>query len=272
MDSIRSDAMSPLKSPWDERWNQALSEYIRLVEPPPAYEQLLFGARSSANVVALAVASQPRKPAKRTSSTDAEKLFLAAVAAAGTHPNLVEGLSSLPGDKASHTLGSYMATFLRYADTIDKLLESLSNTSFPSAVLFAALRFMLSVAVQNMNLFNAIQTQFREFDARLRRIDVYLGIENPTGAVKSMLAQVLIDIIRFCGLATKYFKSIHSFGPWLTVGNKFRPSFNLKNQLEAVISDLDKDTMLEVASGVAQMNFGIEQIRTKIGVSRHDVG
>ena len=117
-----------------------------------------------------------------------------------------------------------------------------------------------------MNLFIAIQTQFDEVDYRLQRMDVYLGMDNPTWAVKSMLAKVMIDIIRFCGLATKYLKSNHSLGQQLIVENKFLPSFSLKSQLEAAIKDLDKDTMLEVTSGVAQINFGIEQIRNKIGM------
>jgi hypothetical protein len=36
----------------------------------------------------------------------------------------------------------------------------------------------------------------------------------------------------------------------------------VKNQLEAVIRDLDKDTMIEIAAGVAQINSGVEHLIT----------
>jgi hypothetical protein len=50
----------------------------------------------------------------------------------------------------------------------------------------------------------------------------------------------------------------------------FKSSISLKNRLEEVIRDLDRDTLIEIASGVAQLNFTVEKVRgdlesTKIG-------
>jgi hypothetical protein len=80
---------------------------------------------------------------------------------------------------------------------------------------------MISVAVKNMNLFIAVKTQFEEFNTRLCRLDIYLSIDNPTEAVKSMLARVMTDILLFCGLATKYFRSKDSIRSVLTNGRKY---------------------------------------------------
>ena len=54
------------------------------------------------------------------------------------------------------------------------------------------------------------------------------------------------------------------------VANIFRRSFKLKNQLESVIRDLDKDILIEIASGVAQVNSGVEQIIAKF--AQHRIG
>jgi hypothetical protein len=175
---------------------QAFLEYTQLVDPPLAYGKLLFETDSSA-VVSSAVESQ--------NSALADKVFVAAVASAGTHPDLVEGAYQL--DKFPQMVSNHVATFLRYADAIDKLLESLANSCLPAAVMFGVVRFMLSVAVKNLNLFTAVKEQFEDFNTRLRRLDIYLSICNPSEAVKTMLGRVMIDILRFCGLATKYLMS-----------------------------------------------------------------
>ena len=56
----------------------------------------------------------------------------------------------------------------------------------------------------------------------------------------------------------------------LIVANKFRRSFKVKHQLESVIRDLEKDTLIEIASGVAQANSGMEQIIAKF--AQHTIG
>lgn len=199
---------SSSSSNWTESWGQAVSEYRENVDVPPSYEEAL-NARSSAEVVSCAIASHRSGHVIPGSSLSAmaEDVFIAAVAVAKTHPDLVQTVPLMDPDKIPPIVSNYMATFLRYAESIDKICESLSNTGLPAAVLFAAIRFMISIGVKNMNLFNSVKEKLEDFTTRLRRLDVYLAMENPTEAIKSMLARVMIDIIRFCGLTTKYLKS-----------------------------------------------------------------
>lgn len=46
----------------------------------------------------------------------------------------------------------------------------------------------------------------------------------------------------------------------LTAENFFQRSARLKAQLEAVVEELDKDTIFEIATGVAQVNLNVEKI------------
>ena len=48
------------------------------------------------------------------------------------------------------------------------------------------------------------------------------------------------------------------------IANMFHRTFKLKGQLESVIHDLENDTILEIASGVAQINSGIQKIMEDI--------
>jgi hypothetical protein len=199
---------SSSSSIWTESWGQAVSEYRENVDLPPPYEEA-FKARSSAEVVSCALASHQSghvMPGSNLSAM-AEDVFIAAVAIAETHPDLVQTVPLLGPDKIPPIVRNHMATFLRYAESIDKLCESLSNMAFPAAVLFAAIRVMISIGVKNMNLFNSVKAKLEDFTTRLRRLDIYLAMENPTEAIKLMLSRVMIDIIRFCGLVTKYLKS-----------------------------------------------------------------
>ena len=45
-------------------------------------------------------------------------------------------------------------------------------------------------------------------------------------------------------------------------------TIGLNNQLEAVIQDLDRDTMLEIAAGVSQLNYTVEQVRGDIASTK----
>jgi hypothetical protein len=152
------------------------------------------------------IEAQRSKPVKETSPI-ADNEFLTAVASAGTHPDLLRTTNSI---KPYITVKNNVATFLRYADALDKPLESIGNICFPAAFGFGAVRYMLDVAAKNIKLFIAVNDQFEDFNSRLRRLDVYLKMPNVTDAVKWMLSRVMIDIVRFCGLATKYLKSILS--------------------------------------------------------------
>ena len=86
----------------------------------------------------------------------------------------------------------------------------MGNTTFASAFVFGAIRYMLDVAVKNMRLLIAIKEKFEDISFRLRRLDVYLNMKEPTEAVTLMCVRSLVDILRFCGLATKYLQSINS--------------------------------------------------------------
>jgi hypothetical protein len=191
-----------------EAWGQAVSEYRENADLPPLYEEALE-ARGSAEVVSRAIASHKlgHDISRPNLSAVAEDFFFAAVAAAETHPDLIRTVPLLGPDKIPPIVSNHMATFLRYAESIDKVFESLSNTCFPAAIVFAAVRFMISIGVRNIKFFNSVKAKLEDFTTRLRRLDIYLTMENPTEAIKLMLSRVMINMIRFCGLATKYLKS-----------------------------------------------------------------
>lgn len=190
-------------STWANVWNHTVSENVRALGQPPSYEQALLESRTPKDVIATSIKAQT---AENRSLSNPEQLFLAAVAIANTHPELVDVIPPSPSEKIPRIVTSHVATFLRYADAIDKSLECLANTCFPAAVLFASVRFMLSIAVTDMNIFIAMEAQFEEVNQRLCRLDVYLKIERPTEAIKSMLRKVMVDIMRFCTLASVYLK------------------------------------------------------------------
>ena len=161
-------------------------------------------AQSSREVVTESVEAQRKAQQLSRDQTVADELFLTAICISRTHPDIVE---SIPGGNPMTTALDDVATFLRYAEAIDKALESLANTGFAAAVVFGCVRFMLSLAAKEMKLFMAIKTQFQEMNHRLRRIDLYLRSTRRTEAVTFMLCKVMADMIRFSGLATKYLKS-----------------------------------------------------------------
>lgn len=186
-----------------DEWKRAVSENVRMMSPPPSYESAILEAESSSEVVAQCVRA---KSTGRRSHVTPEQLFLAAVASARTHPDLVKSIPLTGDDEIPPIVNRHVATFLRYADSIDKALDSFTNVGFPAAVLFGAIRFMISFAVKDMNLFIAMQSQFEQVSLRLHRLDIYLAMESPTEAVKLMLRKVMIHILRFCSLATVYLK------------------------------------------------------------------
>lgn len=53
------------------------------------------------------------------------------------------------------------------------------------------------------------------------------------------------------------------------VENAFWRSIRLKNQMEAVIRDLDKDVTTEMATGVSHLNFAMEQIKGELRPPKH---
>jgi hypothetical protein len=190
--------------PLTDSLSDAVAECIRLVEPPPTYERVILQARSSREIVSMAVNST--KHEQDHLHNVADRIFLSAVLASGTHPDLVNSISLADAHQVT-PIKDAVGTFLRYADAIDNCLESFANTCFPAAVLFACIRFMISVAVKEMKLFRDVKSQFDEINLRLRRLDTYLGLSKPTAAIQTMLCKVMADNIRFCGLATKYLKS-----------------------------------------------------------------
>ena len=188
---------------WANVWNHTVSENVRALGQPPSYEQALLECRNAKDVIATSIKAQT---AEHHSPSKADQLFLVAVAIAQTHPELVDGVPLSRSEKIPHIVINHVSTFLRYADAIDKSLECLANICFPAAVLFASVRFMLSIAVKDMNIFISMEAQFEEVNRRLCRLDVYLKIERPTEAIKSMLRKVMVDIMRFCTLASIYLK------------------------------------------------------------------
>ena len=179
----------------------ATLECRRHADLPPPYEQCLSAAESPSDVVA---ESKRRLQQLSRDHNVADQIFLDTIRRAKTHPDMV---NTLPSSSPADTVFDEVAVFLRYAQAIDKSLESLANTCFPAAVLFACVRFLLFLAVKEMKLFMTVKTHLQEINHRLRRLDLYLTSPNQTDALRFMLCKVMIDLLRFSGLATKYLKS-----------------------------------------------------------------
>jgi hypothetical protein len=47
--------------------------------------------------------------------------------------------------------------------------------------------------------------------------------------------------------------------------NQWRSSNRLKNDMDVVIQDLDRDTMMEIAAGVSHLNFAVGYIQGNLG-------
>src|SRR5438046_7809422 len=116
-----------LDSGWLDEWKRAVLENVRMMGPPPSYESCILEARSAREVV---IQSVDAKLATSHSRITPDQLFLAAVASAQTHPDLVEAIELSADDEIPPIVGTHVATFLRYVDAIDKSLESLANVGF----------------------------------------------------------------------------------------------------------------------------------------------
>jgi hypothetical protein len=191
-------------------WEQAVSEYPALLKLSPNDAKALVDAKTAADVVTFAIqALTPSARAMVKSEAFTEKMFIAAVASAGTHDEFISRMPEfIKQDKTPAVVSYEIATLLRYADSVDKFLDSMGNTTFAVAFVFGAIRYLLDVAVKNINLLIQIKGKFEDINLRLRRLDVYLTLKEPTEAVKSMCVRALVNILRFCGLATKYLRSM----------------------------------------------------------------
>ena len=251
-------------------WKTAVEEYLELLKLSPEDTKMLREARTTTDVVKSVLESQSHwrfwKPAAQL--TDAA--FLASVISAQTHEDFVKDVV-LPGSRdIPEPISRIAGSFLQYAHSFDVLLNTLGSTTCASPFIFGALRIMLRSAVRSLNLFTEVRDQFEKVSQQLLRLDTYLKGREATDVVIWICIRALVDILRFCGLATKYFQS--SVSPALRVNGTdrgfraiIRPKTNLKYQLEEVIQDLNKDTILEIAAGVVQANYSIERLREEIG-------
>ena len=186
-------------------WKQAVSEYFETVQLSKNDTEWLYQLQSSSAVVATAV---DRERMESTSPERySERMFLSAVAAAGTHNQMLMKVHVLNHGNFHELVSNQVATFLRYASAIDAFLDSMGNTTFASAFVFGAIRFMLDVAVRNIKLVISIRAKFADVEMRLRRLDSYLNLKEPSEGVRLMSIRVLVNTLRFCGLATKYLSS-----------------------------------------------------------------
>jgi hypothetical protein len=190
-------------------WNQAISDYIGLLKLSPEEKKALLEARTTNQVVTSAIQTESKKRLWKSSKPCPHRIFIAAVVSARTHEDLVKELKILKPNKVPEVVTTQIATFLRYADAFDAFLDALGNTTFASPVIFGAIRYMLIIAVKNVNLLNAVKGQFEDINLRLHRLNIYLTtVNDPTESVRLMCIRALVNILRFCGLATKYFSSI----------------------------------------------------------------
>ena len=225
-------------------WKQAVSAYFDVVDVSKE-DAKLFEAKASEDVVTDALHTDQ-------SPKQSQDLFIYAVKSAGTHAELVQKVKLLGEGDVPTVVSNQIATFLRYATAIDTFLESLGSATLASAFLFGVVRFMLNVAVKNLKLLNEIHEKFVDLDLQLSRLNVYSRLKDPSEAVRLMCIRVLCDTLRFCALATKYFSSNAS------VVYLFRGSIKLKNQMDAVIHNLEKDITIEIATGISHL---VEQMK-----------
>jgi hypothetical protein len=193
-------------------WRQAVSEYLAVAEVSSKEKSWMTQMKTTSSVVSHAIKTANLGTSGFSSSESlSQQLFLAAVTSAGTHDvaaTVDQGAIRLKVDDLPPVIGNQVATLLRYADAIDKFLESVGNVTFAGAFVFGAVRVLLTAAVKEITLLSTIKDKFDDLNHRLCRLDVYLALQNPTDAVKNMCIHVLQHILRFCALATKYFKSI----------------------------------------------------------------
>jgi len=175
----------------------------------PPEEQKLLEAQTTTEVVSLALQSFSRsKKFWKSAKPLPDTAFLTAVVSARTHEQFIKDVVLPEKDKVPETVGYMVSSLLRHADAFDQFLGSMGNTSFASPFIFGAIRFMLTVAVKNIKLFLATRKQFEEINLRLSRLDIYLkAVKEPTESMRLMCIRALVNILRFCGLATKYFTS-----------------------------------------------------------------
>jgi len=192
---MKTDPTSLSPDSWTEKWQSQASEILRLLNLPPPYQEGHFMGQGTHQVVNDSI---------QAPDVEAERLFLEAVAASQTHPALIRAIIPRIQSHSPPIIGQHIALLLRYAESIDKVLDSLGNTCFPAAIVFSVIRFMMSYVIKEYRLFISMEKQFQEVSMRLRRLDVYLVMNNPTEAVKSMLSRVRIDILRFTVLATVF--------------------------------------------------------------------
>ena len=200
----KSDKISTL-------WRQAVSDYMNTVELSKKDTEWLCQAKSASDIVASTVQTQGSQDLTR-SDRFSQKMFLSAVLSAGTHSEMVKQTEILIGGMVPAVVSNKVATFLRYATTIDAFLGAMGNTTFASAFVFGAIRIMLDMAVKNIKLLISIREKFADVDMRLRRLDGYLALKDPSEPVRLMAMRVLVNTLRFCGFATKYFSSITNVG------------------------------------------------------------
>jgi hypothetical protein len=184
-----------------ESWNRAEEEYFGLTDLQIDEKNSLLRVQRSSEVVIQALESKH----SINSHTEADKHFVAAVASAGTHPDIVGNVSFL--NPPPPIIIDEIATLVRFAHGIDQLLESILQKS-PGAFVFGAVRVMITVAVKNMELLLTLKEQFEKVKIKLHRLDVVLALKNPENAITSKLARALIDVVRFCGQVTKYINGI----------------------------------------------------------------
>lgn len=158
-------------------------------------KQLLENGRSAETV--------KRAVESNNSTRTEERLFIAAVASAGTHSDIIDHFS---GSVPAIVTGP-VAMLLRYSYAMETLLEFKGTGYFPGAFVFGAVRVMTAAAAEHMQLFLDLSGRFEEVDKCLRRLDGNLN-ELHMDTVMPCLIRILIDILRFCGHVTKYIKGI----------------------------------------------------------------
>ena len=187
-------------------WKRAVSDYFNTAELSKKDSEWLSQAKCPSDVVASTIQVQNIEKASH-SGRSSHRMFLSAVLSAGTHNEFMEKIEFLKGESVPSVVSNQVATFLRYASAIDAFLDAIGSTTFASAFIFGAIRFMLDIAVKNVKLLIAIHDKFADVDLRLRRLDEYLALKTPSQAVRLMTIRVLVNTLRFCGLATRYFSS-----------------------------------------------------------------
>lgn len=210
MTSIAGSKRLEFQYAFVQAWESSVSNYHTLAALPP-HDDKMF-AESAENIIKQVIERLPQENKKFSTAIKADEIFIEAVRSAETHISILNIISPIRLEHKHSVVANRIAVLLRCADAIDKVLSnSMAGNSFskPSAFIFGAIHTLVVVAMESVKSFRAINERLKKLNHSLQRLDFVWFNEYPTESHLSILVHVLICLVQFCGLATKYFQGMY---------------------------------------------------------------